>query len=169
MADTCNLALYEDKTFPLPDNFYDDYEGRPAAAAQEMSIVKDMDLIYDLKMLRPDKNSILKATYESFLGRMDKAQRAAWDKFYDPIIKDFYKQNLSGKELANWKYQRYMRDYMKTVKSLDDNVGRVLDYLEKTDCWKTRWLSTLPTKGSIWASTDGSTNASCMKSQCIPR
>ena len=131
MADTCNLALYEDKTFPLPDNFYDDYEGRPAAAAQEMSIVKDMDLIYDLKMLRPDKNSILKATYESFLGRMDKAQRAAWDKFYDPIIKDFYKQNLSGKELANWKYQRYMRDYMKTVKSLDDNVGRVLDYLEK--------------------------------------
>ncbi len=45
-----------------------------------------------------------------------------------PIIDDFYKQNLQGKELANWKFQRYMRDYMKTVKSLDDNVGRVLDY-----------------------------------------
>ena len=54
LADTCNLSLYEDKTFPLPDNFFDDYEGRPAAAAQEMSIVKDMDMIYDLKMLRPD-------------------------------------------------------------------------------------------------------------------
>lgn len=37
MADTCNLALYEDKTFPMPDNFFDDYAGRPAAAAQEMS------------------------------------------------------------------------------------------------------------------------------------
>ena len=36
MADTCNLALYEDKTFPLPDNFFDNYEGREAAAAQEM-------------------------------------------------------------------------------------------------------------------------------------
>ena len=57
MADTCNLALYEDKTFPLPDNFWDDYEGRPAAAAQEMSIFKDMDLLYDLKMYRPDKES----------------------------------------------------------------------------------------------------------------
>ena len=44
MADTCNLALYEDKTFPIPETFYDDYEGRPAAAAQEMSILKDMDL-----------------------------------------------------------------------------------------------------------------------------
>ena len=41
-------------------NFFDDYEGREAAAAQEMSIVKDMDMIYDLKMLRPDKNSRLK-------------------------------------------------------------------------------------------------------------
>ena len=131
MADTCNLALYEDKTFPLPDNFFDDYEGREAAAAQEMSIVKDMDMIYDLKMLRPDKNSRLKTLYESFLGRMDSAQRAAWEKFYGPIIEDFYKKNPQGKDLANWKFQRYMRDYMKTVKSLDDNVDRVLDYLKE--------------------------------------
>ena len=131
LADTCNLALYEDKTFPLPDNFFDNYEGRPAAAAQEMSIMKDMDMIYDLKMLRPDKNTRLKSLYEKYIGRMDEAQRAAWDKFYIPIIDDFYKQNLQGKELANWKFQRYMRDYMKTVKSLDDNVGRVLDYLKE--------------------------------------
>ena len=124
LADTCNLALYEDKTFPLPDNFFDDYEGRPAAAAQEMNIVKDMDMIYDLKMLRPDKNTRLKSLYEKYVGRMDEGQRAAWDKFYTPVIDDFYRQNLQGKELANWKFQRYMRDYMKTVKSLDDNVGR---------------------------------------------
>ena len=43
----------------------------------------------------------------------------------------FIRTNLQGKELANWKFQRYMRDYMKTVKSLDDNVGRVLDYLKE--------------------------------------
>ena len=96
-----------------------------------MSIVKDMDMIYDLKMLRPDKKSRLKSLYEKYIGRMDEAQRAAWDKFYTPIIDDFYKQNLQGKDLANWKFQRYMRDYMKTVKSLDDNVGRVLDYLKE--------------------------------------
>ena len=52
-----------------------------------------------------------------------------WDELNEAL--DFYKQNLQGKELANWKFQRYMRDYMKTVKSLDDNVGRVLDYLEE--------------------------------------
>ena len=131
MADTCNLALYEDKEFTLPDNFFDDYEGRSAAAAQEMSIVKDLDMIFDLKMLRPDKESRLKSLYESFIGRMDERQRAAWDAFYGPVIDDFYQKNPQGKDLANWKFQRYMRDYMKTVKSLDDNVGRVLNYLEE--------------------------------------
>jgi len=131
MGNVKDLGLYEDKTFPLPETFWDDYEGRPAAAAQEMSIVKDMDLIYDLKMLADGKDSRLRELYEEFIGRMDEEQRAAWDAFYNPIIEDFYAQNLEGEELANWKFQRYMRDYMQTVKSLDDNVGRVLDYLKK--------------------------------------
>lgn len=131
MSDTCHLKLYEDRTFPLPDNFYDDYAGRDAAAAQEMSIYKDMDLIYDLKMNRSDKHSRLKNLYEQFCSRMDANQRRAWDAFYNPIIADFYSRNLSGKELAEWKYQRYMRDYLKVEKSLDDNVGRVLKYLEE--------------------------------------
>ena len=131
MADTTHLSLYEDRTFPVPETFYDDYAGRPAAAAQEMSIEKDMDLIYDLKMLAPGKDSRLRHTYETMLSRMDKEQRAAWDRFYNPIIEDFIKKNPKGKDLAEWKFQRYMRDYMKTVKSLDENVGRVLDYLEQ--------------------------------------
>ena len=131
MADTTHLSLYEDRTFPVPETFYDDYAGRTAAAAQEMSIAKDMDPIYDLKMLTPGKDSRLRHTYETMLSRMDKEQRAAWDRFYNPIIEDFIKKNPNGKELAEWKFQRYMRDYMKTVKSLDENVGRVLDYLEQ--------------------------------------
>lgn len=131
MADTCNLSLYEDKTFPIPDTFYDDYEGRPAAAAQEMSILKDMDLIYDLKMIGAEGKERFTESYNGLLARMDAEQRAAWDEFYNPIIEDFKKQNLKGKQLYEWKFQRYMRDYLKTLKSLDDNVGRVLDYLDK--------------------------------------
>ena len=126
-----DLPLFEDKTFPLPDNFYDDYEGRPAAAAQEMSIWKNMDLIYDNKMDRADKTSPLKERYESYIGRLSPEDRKVYDDFYQPIIDDFYKKNPQGKELAEWKYQRSMRDYAKVVKSLDENVGRVLDYLKE--------------------------------------
>lgn len=125
-----NLSLYEDKVFPLPENFHDDYEGRIAAASQEMGIAEDMDLIYDLKMLKDGQESRLKKTYECMLNRMDSLERKQFEDFYAPITEEFYKLNLKGKELAEWKYQRYMRDYMKVVKSLDDNVGRILDYLE---------------------------------------
>lgn len=94
--------------------------------------MKDMDLIYDLKMWRPDKRSRLKGTYEAFVGRMNPEQRAAWDRFYTPLIEDFYRRNPQGRELAQWKFTRYMRDYMKVLKSLDDNVGRLLDYLDES-------------------------------------
>jgi len=39
--------------------------------------------------------------------------------------------SLAGAALKKWKYQRYMKDYLRCVASMDDNVGRVLDYLEK--------------------------------------
>ncbi len=135
MADTANLNLYEDQEFQLPDNFFDTYEGRPAAASAEMRITSehDMDIQYDLKMYNPAEKTRLKRTYERFMGRMDSAQRAAWDKFYDPIIKEYYakRDSMSPEEMAQWRFTRYMRDYLKVLKSLDDNVGRVLDYLEE--------------------------------------
>ena len=127
------LSLYEDKTFSLPETFYDDYKGRVAAGQQEMSIIKDMDLIYDLKMEREEVNSPLKSAYTSIYNRMSVNEKARWDSVYNPIIADFYSQNLKGKDLAEWKFQRYMRDYAKVVKSLDDNVGRVLDFLEENN------------------------------------
>lgn len=125
------LNEYEDKTFTMPDNFYDDYAGRPAAAAQEMGIVKDMDIMYDTKMLNMDQDSRLKGAYLSYIGRLTPEERKQYDDFYAPIIEEFYRKNPQGKELAEWKFQRYMRDYAKVVKTLDDNVGRVLDYLEE--------------------------------------
>lgn len=43
---------------------------------------------------------------------------------------------LSEKELKHWKYERYMRDYLACIASVDDNVGRLLDYLDKNDLSK---------------------------------
>ena len=119
------LNEYEDTTFPMPDTFYDDYEGRVAAANQEMHILEDMDIIYDTKMLKDDVETHYKGAYLSFIGRLTPEERAQYDAAYAPIIKEFYEKQPQGKELAEWKYQRYMRDYAKVVKSLDDNVGRV--------------------------------------------
>lgn len=130
--DTTYLNEFSDSNFPLPDNFFDDYKGRQAAAEQHMSIrANDMDLVYDLKM--NDKKGEIKCRFGTYnhTSRMNEAQKAAWDKHYDPIIKDLKKQHLSGKELYKWKYQQYMRDYLRCIRSVDENVGRVLDYLKE--------------------------------------
>ncbi len=129
------IREYEDRTFALPETFYDDYEGRPAAAAQEMEIGNNihMDIVYDTKMYLPGKQTRLTDSYLSMIGRLNSRDRADYDYFYDSLTTDFERRNLSGKELAEFKYQRYMRDYAKVLKSLDDNVGRTLKYLEESN------------------------------------
>jgi arylsulfatase A-like enzyme len=44
---------------------------------------------------------------------------------------DFRKLNPQGNDLVRWKYQTYVKDYLRCIKSVDDGVGRVLDYLDK--------------------------------------
>ncbi len=134
MPDTTLFQEFEGVEFPVPSTFFDDYSGRQAAAEQEMSIANHMDLVWDNKMLDSagTVQTQLRDPYENRMySRMDPDQKAAWDKYYDPLIKEFTESDLTGKELALWKYQRYMNDYLKCVRSVDNNVGRVLDYLDE--------------------------------------
>lgn len=136
MPDTALFQEFAGTEFDVPDNFFDTYEGRQAAEEQAMSIDKNMDLVWDNKMLDKEEEiqSRLRKNFErGQYGRMNEAQMAAWDAYYDPQIEAFKAANLSGKELALWKYQRYMMDYLQCVRSVDNNVGRLLDYLEAND------------------------------------
>ena len=133
MPDLQDLELFSDREFKLPDNFYDTYEGRQAAAEQEMSIIKDMDLVYDLKLADKENeihSGALEQAGRNMYNLMTPEQRVAWDKHYDRVIADFKEANLSGKSLAEWKYRQYMRDYLRVIHSVDRNIGRVLQYLE---------------------------------------
>jgi arylsulfatase A-like enzyme len=124
-----HLTLYKDVTFPEPDNLFDDYSGRGTAAmTQDMTIDKTMRLDSDLKIWLDKEGRAFQRTY----GRMNETQRAAWDAAYDPLIAWYRNADLRGAELVRWKYQRYMQDYLATIRSVDDNVGRVLDYLDKS-------------------------------------
>ena len=129
------LDLYEDVEFPIPENFFDDYATRGRAAReQEMGVDKDMTMAYDLKVAQwlqehPDEQH--GALLEVGLQRMTPEERAAWDAAYNPRNEAMMAQGLSGKDLARWKFQRYIRDYMRCIKSVDDSVGELLDYLDE--------------------------------------
>ncbi len=133
MPDTALFNEFKNVEFEVPDNFFDDYEGRLAASEHVMGIDKDMDLVYDLKMLDDGElQTQYRKYYERIISKLNPEQRNAWDQYYNPILEKFKNDDLKGMELALWKYQRYMKDYLQCVRSVDNNVGRLLDYLDKS-------------------------------------
>ena len=135
------LDLYKDKEFPLPETFFDDYKTRSAAVKEQtMKIDEDMFIDYDLKVpISPDEKEKFKdekiggQMWEDIYNRMTDEQKSEWDKAYHDENKKFKESNLKGKELSKWKYQRYIKDYLRCIASVDDNIGRLLDYLEENN------------------------------------
>jgi arylsulfatase A-like enzyme len=131
-----HLATFDGTTIPEPASLFDDYAGRATPAAnQEMTIARHMSLLYDLKATPASDDGAQEwqvQGWEGTYGRLSDEQKAAWDAAYDPRNEEFLAAGLEGDELTRWKYQRYIKDYLRTIASIDDNLGRVLDWLEET-------------------------------------
>lgn len=136
LANAKYFGMYDNVNFPMPETFYDDYETRGSAVrTQKMSVTKDMRWEQDFKV--PEMLDTANAdSWDSYLSlmnevnRMNPEQRIAWGKYYFPRNRHLLEAHLTGKELDEWKYQNYIRDYMSVIKSVDESVGRVLDYLD---------------------------------------
>ncbi len=113
-----HFSMYDDVTIPEPPTLFDDYATRGTAAkTQDMTIAKTLT-DYDLKF-RPPRN-------------LTDEQLQQWHAAYDHKNEQFEHAQLTGTDLVRWKYQRYLKDYLRCVASLDDNIGRVLDYLDES-------------------------------------
>jgi arylsulfatase A-like enzyme len=113
-----HLTLFDDVTIPEPETLFDDYAGRGTAArTQEMEVGKHLSDL-DLKLVPPKG--------------LTKEQLAAWTAAYEPKNKVFRESKLTGRELVQWKYQRYIKDYLRCVTAVDENVGRLLQYLDES-------------------------------------
>nr|WP_262892125.1 sulfatase [Aegicerativicinus sediminis] len=139
---------FTQKKFPLPSSLFDDYKRvhdsnisdsipkySTAAKDAEMSILAHMTLGYDNKVNLQTLNQL--GVKEDFMNwpptsNMDEQQSTIWDSIYNPISADFLERynQMSTEELMEWKYQRYMQDYLGCIAGVDENVGRVLDYIE---------------------------------------
>lgn len=85
------------------------------------------------KTLFEDKEFKTPSTFNDNYG--DRANAA---KIADMRIEDLKEEDVKGvpptglskQEVKEWKFQRYIKDYLRCVVSIDDNVGRLLDYLD---------------------------------------
>ena len=119
--DAKHARMFEDRTIPEPETFNDDYATR-SDAAREATMRIDRDLTRnDVKLTPP---ASLKGTnLNKWKGGTDTELE---------VVEQGKTNKLSGLALKKWKYQRYMKDYLACVASVDDNIGRLLDYLDQT-------------------------------------
>ncbi|MCP1381319.1 sulfatase family protein [Runella salmonicolor] len=130
------------KKFPEPATLFDNYEGRGSASKQaEMNLLTHMNWAGDSK-IKPENMDKLgikeshpydKRNYNYTVGRMNAEQRKVWDATYDKMNEEFIKNypKMSETDKMKWRYQRYMQDYLGCIASVDEGVGKVLDFLKE--------------------------------------
>lgn len=126
------LNLYDGEMIPEPATLFDDYAGRGKANQdQAMEIDRHMFFAYDL-FCPLDEDEALYNAYENLMDRMTDEQRKAWDEAMEAENEAFRAAmgEMSHEDIVRWKYQRYIKNYLRCVAGVDRNVGRVLDYLD---------------------------------------
>ncbi|KAF5535398.1 extracellular sulfatase sulf-2 [Fusarium phyllophilum] len=130
-CDTKHKNLYADKPIKVPETYDDDYKNRAKAArVAKMRVAEDLTY-QDLGLVQPDGG---RSVGERVTQESGSAQRKIPT---DPSIKLIDKDDgtaftfTSPAELSAFKFQRYMQHYLRVIQSVDDNVGRMLDYLDQ--------------------------------------
>lgn len=109
--------LWENVELPYPITFNDDYATRELTAGNtEMTM--DYFCREDMKLIPPDS--------------LNKNETRKWLSYgfkRNEIVK--LDENVSSYENKKLRFQKYIKDYLATIKSVDDNIGKVLDYLNE--------------------------------------
>ena len=139
------FAEFYEKEFPEPETLFDDYEGRGTAArTAQMNLLTHMQYGHDSKVypeveaamgdaVQPKVAGFENGFYDPY-NRATPEQQAAYKPTLDKIAADFRANwpTMTDEEKMRWKYQRYMQDYLASISMVDDNVGRLLDYLDES-------------------------------------
>ena len=129
-----HLDLYDDVEIPEPATLFDRFgDNASPARFQEMEIDRHMNLVYDL-FVEPfddwDPNAGSDRSGFRNLDKMTPEQRAAWRAAFAEENAAFLAARPEGRELVRWKYQRYLKNYLRTIRGVDDSVGKLLAYLD---------------------------------------
>jgi len=111
--------LLADVDLPEPPTLFDDFSGRTSSAKKFNFTVNRLNLKTTLKVLPAGQTP----------RKVPASDRAAWLDAFGERNKAFQKADLKGADLIRWKYQEYFKDYLRTIKAVDDSVGRLTDYL----------------------------------------
>jgi len=119
---------------PEPATLFDNWANRSDTLARNtMSITNHFFWGWDMKFQQevPFGTAWEKRLKDGEYRRMTPEQKATWDAHYKPLNDAFIAAAPTGRELMRWKYQRYIKNYLRCIDSVDENVGRILAYLDE--------------------------------------
>jgi len=133
-----HLHLWADEDLPEPKTLFDDWKDNASPARwQELEIDGHMDLQFDLFYnLTPaykgaDRKGMFDKSAWRNMSRMTPSQLTAWRNHYAPRDAALKKAGLKGKDLVRWKYQRYAKNYLRSVRGVDESVGSLMRTLDE--------------------------------------
>lgn len=134
-----HLTLYDDVDIPEPSTLFDRWEDNASVAQlQTMEIDRHMVLTADCFGPVPDADRLSEQErrsqrrYQNTLTkRLTPEQLAAWHAAFRPKNNELRKLGLTGKNLIRWKYHRYIRNYLRCIKGVDESVGRITAWLKE--------------------------------------
>jgi len=130
-----HLRAYRDRVIPEPSTLFYDYDGLASPASeQRMEIGRHTSWGWDLKLPRKPHNDEEAGAFRGVKYQMNDGQFNDWQQAYKSANERFYQlySHMDDRMRTRWRYQRYIKDYLRTVRGMDENIGRVLDYLERT-------------------------------------
>lgn len=134
-----HLGTLDGVAIPEPETLFDDYATRSRTLPKnEMEIDRHMTWAYDLKLRKDEMDGVKLPSFREYgtpeYNRMTAAQKQVWDAHFGPknraFIADYKAGKFDHKQLVQWKYQRYVQNYLETVKAVDESVGTLLGYLD---------------------------------------
>lgn len=125
-----NRGLYQDD-IAIPETFDDDYKNRAKAAVEAKMRIKDDMKYADLGLVQPEGGSeVGERTMRSSTNRkIPNPQNVSDLRLIDKDSGEVFTFE-NQQALSHFKYQRYLKRYLRTIESIDESVGRVLDYIE---------------------------------------
>ncbi|MDV5169530.1 sulfatase [Photobacterium rosenbergii] len=156
-----HMATFMDHNFPIPDTLFDDYKTRGEHAENAWMQLYGMTPVginaFPPAPTTPEKARVreewIKSMdgdqrwhFDQWMNRLTDEQKAAFHEAYDDVNVDYWEKMKDPMYKRRWgnvprdlkvarteyMYQRFMRDYMGTVMTIDENVGRILDYLDES-------------------------------------
>ena len=133
-----HLMLFEGIDLPEPETLFDDYANRSEALKKQAMTISDhffwgWDMYFH--EAPPAAAGMMNGLANSEYQRMTPLQQRSFDYAYGPRQKQFLADLAAGKlsktDITRWKYQHYIKNYLRTIRALDENIGRLLAYLDE--------------------------------------